>query len=56
MGKLLFLGLGTYLGIMAAVWMVGKAFDNGGACGIIFLAAWVLFWMWVASKICNKNK
>lgn len=56
MCKLLLLGLGTYLGIMAVVWMVGTAFDNGGARGVILLVAWVLFCMWVASKICRGKK
>lgn len=53
---LLLLGLGTYVGIIAAVWMVSSAFADGGVLGVIGLAAWIFFWMWVASKICSKNK
>lgn len=54
--ELLLLGIGTYVGIMAAVWMVSTAFADGGIWGVILLIAWIFFWMWVASKICSKNK
>lgn len=54
--ELLLLGIGAYVGIMAAVWMVSTAFADGGIWGVILLIAWIFFWMWVASKICSKNK
>lgn len=54
--ELLLLGIGTYVGIMAAVWMVSTAFADGGIWGVILLIAWIFFWMWVESKICSKNK
>lgn len=53
---LLLLGLGTYVGIIAAVWMVSSAFADGGVLGVIGLAAWIFFWMWVASETCGNKK
>lgn len=55
MGFLL-LGIGTYVGILAAVWMVSTAFAAGGIWGVILLIAWIFFWMWVASETCNDKK
>ena len=54
--ELLLLGIGTYVGIMAAVWMVSTAFADGGIWGVILLIAWILFWMWVASETCGGKK
>lgn len=55
MGMLL-MGLLTFVGIIAAVWMVSSAFADGGILGVIGLIAWVFFWMWVASKTCGDDK
>lgn len=55
MGMLL-MGLLTYVGIIAAVWMVSSAFADGGILGVIGLVAWIFFWMWVASKTCGDGK
>lgn len=55
MFKLLLMGLGTYFGIMAVVWMVSTAFADGGIWGVFFLVGWIFFWMWVASKTCGDN-
>ena len=56
MGELILLGLGTYFGVMAAVWMVSTAFADGGIWGVILLIAWIFFWMWVASETCGGKK
>lgn len=53
---LLLLGIGTYVGIIAAVWMVSTAFADGGIWGVILLIAWIFFWMWVASETCGDSK
>ena len=53
---LLLLGIGTYVGILAAVWMVSSAFADGGIWGVIGLFIWILFLMWVASETCNDKK
>lgn len=55
MGMLL-MGLLTYVGIIAAVWMVSSAFADGGIWGVIGLIAWIFFWMWVASKSDSGRK
>lgn len=55
MGFLL-LGIGTYVGILAAVWMVSSAFADGGILGVIGLFAWIFFWMWIASETCTDKK
>lgn len=54
--ELLLLGLGTYFGIMAVVWMVSTAFADGGILGVILLIAWIFFWMWVASETRGGKK
>lgn len=36
---LLLLGIGTYVGLIAAVWMVSSAFADGGILGVIGLFA-----------------
>lgn len=56
MGELILLGLGTYFGVMAAVWMVSTAFADGGVWGVILLIAWIFFWMWIASETCGDKK
>lgn len=56
MGELILLGLGTYFGVMAAVWMVNTAFADGGVWGVILLIAWIFFWMWIASETCGGKK
>ena len=53
---LLLLGIGTYVGIIAAVCMVSTAFADGGIWGVILLIAWIFFWMWVASETCGGKK
>ena len=53
---LLLLGIGTYVGIIACVWMISSAFAGGGILGVIGLVAWIFFWMWVASETCNDKK
>lgn len=55
MGMLL-LGIGIYVGILAAVWMVSSAYASGGIWGIIGLIAWVIICMWIACKLSNKKK
>lgn len=55
MGMLL-MGLLTYVGIMAAVWMVSSAFADGGIWGVLLLIGWIFFWMWVASETCGGDK
>ena len=54
--ELLLLGLGTYVGIIAAAWMVSSAFADGGVLGVIGLVAWIFFWMWFASETCGNKK
>jgi len=55
MGFLL-LGIGTYVGIIAAVWLVSSVFADGGILGVIGLFVWIFFCMWIASKTCNDKK
>lgn len=55
MGNLL-MGLLTFVGIIAAVWMVSSAFAEGGIWGVILLIGWILFWMWFASETCGDGK
>lgn len=52
---MLMMGLLTYLGIMAAVWMVSSAFADGGIWGVLLLIGWIFFWMWVASETCGDK-
>lgn len=54
MGMLL-MGLLTYVGIMAAVWMVSTAFADGGIWGVLLLVGWIFLWMWVASETCGDK-
>lgn len=56
MGGLILLGLVTYFGVMAAVWMVSTAFADWGVWGVILLIAWIFFWMWIASETCGGKK
>lgn len=54
--EMLLLGIGTYVGILAAVWMVSSAYASGGIWGIVGLIAWIIFCMWLASKLSSKKK
>lgn len=54
MGFLL-MGLLIYVGIIGAVWMVSSAFRDGGIWGILFLVAWIIFCIWLASKSSNDK-
>ena len=54
MGTLL-MGLLTYVGIIAVVWMVSSAFAEDGIWGVIGLIAWIFFWMWFASETCGDK-
>lgn len=54
--EMLLLGLGTYIGILAAVCVVSSAYASGGIWGIIGLIAWVIICMWIACKLSNKKK
>ena len=54
--KLLLLALATYVGILAAVWMVSSAFADGGIWGVIGLFAWIFFCMWIARESAKDKK
>lgn len=53
MGVLLFLGIVG--GFSAVSFLFSSAFRDGGIWGILFLVAWIIFCLWVASKSSNDK-
>lgn len=53
MGILLYLAIVG--GFSAVSFLFGSAFEAAGIWGIIGLIAWIIFWMWIASKSNDKG-
>lgn len=53
---LFLLGIGTYFGIMACVWMISSAYRDGGVLGIIVLFVWALICLLIAKSSYKGNK
>lgn len=53
---LFLLGIGTYVGIIACVWMISSAFRDGGVLGVIMLIAWIFICALIASVSHGDDK
>lgn len=53
---LLLLGTGTYVGIIACVWMVSTAFEAGGIFGVLGLIALCIIGLLIASATYDDGK
>lgn len=55
MELLLFAG-GTYLGIMAGVWLINAAFTDGGVLGILGIFAAIIAGLWIGKATEDDSK
>lgn len=54
--RLLLMGVATYVGIIACVWMVSSVYRDGGTFGVIGLFALIIFGLWIGSNTNDNGK